>query len=124
MVQPRDRLIIVSVARTHQSTAWCPCTVQALGSTPTVPMDAHCGLYPMRRLGRLEIASSRKRWRGHKMKREHKYFTTTICCSCPDYYYRGRIRPCKHVVALRDAHQLLEAVREEIRNAEAQEPSR
>ena len=44
-----------------------------------------------------------------------------MSCSCPDYgKYRGHIRPCKHVVALRDAHRAPRGCRGEIRNAEAQ----
>ncbi len=30
-----------------------------------------------------------------------KYFTSTEACSCPDWLYRGHIRPCKHVRELR-----------------------
>lgn len=38
-----------------------------------------------------------------------RYYTTTLACSCPDFFFRGRQRPCKHVVALRDAHALINA---------------
>ena len=38
-----------------------------------------------------------------------KYFTSLDGCSCPDWRYRGHIRPCKHVSALRDAVAVLEA---------------
>ena len=37
------------------------------------------------------------------------YYTTTEACSCPDFRYRGRLRPCKHIRRLRDAHALIEA---------------
>ena len=40
-----------------------------------------------------------------------KYFTTAEppCCNCPDWLYRGRERPCKHVKALQEAHALIAA---------------
>ena len=44
---------------------------------------------------------------------EHRvrdYFTSLDACSCPDFRYRRRARPCKHVAALRDAYKLIKAV--------------
>ena len=38
-----------------------------------------------------------------------RYFTTTKACSCPDFRFRGRFRPCKHVKALREAQALITA---------------
>ena len=40
------------------------------------------------------------------------YFTTVSppCCSCPDFRFRGRIRPCKHVAQLRAAYELIQRV--------------
>ena len=38
-----------------------------------------------------------------------KYYTTEQGCSCPQWRYRPWARPCKHVVALRAAQDLLEA---------------
>ena len=38
-----------------------------------------------------------------------RYFTTVDACSCPDWRFRGRYRPCKHVKALREAEALLAA---------------
>ena len=40
---------------------------------------------------------------------EIKYFTTTRACSCPDWQYRGRYRPCKHIKALVAAYALIQA---------------
>ena len=40
---------------------------------------------------------------------EVKYLTSTDTCSCPDFQYRGRERPCKHVVALVEAYRLIAA---------------
>ena len=37
------------------------------------------------------------------------YFTTVNSCSCKDWQYRGRCRPCKHVRALRAAYGLVAA---------------
>ena len=39
---------------------------------------------------------------------EIRYFTTPIGCSCKDWLYRGRLRACKHVTALRQARKLIE----------------
>ena len=39
-------------------------------------------------------------------------YRTTIepcACSCPDWQYRGRLRPCKHVSRLREAKNYVEA---------------
>ena len=36
-----------------------------------------------------------------------RYFTTVDRCSCPDFRFRGRQRPCKHVLALRTALDVL-----------------
>ena len=40
-----------------------------------------------------------------------RYFTTISppSCSCPDWHFRGRYRPCKHVKALREAEALVTA---------------
>ena len=38
-----------------------------------------------------------------------RYFTTKTHCSCLDFWYRGHIRPCKHVRRLQEAEALLEA---------------
>ena len=43
-------------------------------------------------------------------RRVADYFTTTNACSCPDFRYRGRLRPCKHISALVDAYALIRAV--------------
>ena len=37
------------------------------------------------------------------------YFTTVHGCSCADWRWRGRCRPCKHVRALRAAYELVAA---------------
>ena len=42
-------------------------------------------------------------------KPEAKYFTSTEACSCPDWRFRGRQRPCKHVEALRQAVAVIAA---------------
>ena len=34
---------------------------------------------------------------------------TASNCSCPDYRYRGRLRPCKHVLELRAALDVVAA---------------
>ena len=31
------------------------------------------------------------------------YYTTETACSCPDWQYRGRDRPCKHVRTAQDS---------------------
>ena len=51
---------------------------------------------------------------------EIKYFTKVNppCCSCPDWLYRGRIRPCKHVRRLRDAYALIAS--QDAKNAKAE----
>ena len=36
-----------------------------------------------------------------------KYFTTKTHCSCPDFWHRGRYRPCKHVRRLQEAEALI-----------------
>lgn len=41
-----------------------------------------------------------------------RYYTTERACSCPDWKFRGRSRPCKHVKALRKAGELVESQRE------------
>ena len=33
----------------------------------------------------------------------------SIACSCPDFFYRGRLRPCKHVKTLREALAVIAA---------------
>ena len=38
-----------------------------------------------------------------------RYFTSSEACSCPDWAYRGRYRPCKHIKALREALAVLDA---------------
>ena len=40
-----------------------------------------------------------------------KYFTSTESCSCPDWRFRGRQRPCKHILRLREALDVLDANR-------------
>ena len=42
-----------------------------------------------------------------------RYFTAANppACSCPDFWYRGRERPCKHVRELRAAYGIIEANR-------------
>ena len=49
---------------------------------------------------------------------EVKYYTSTRACSCPDWRYRGHIRPCKHVRALVDAYALIRS--QDIKNATAE----
>ena len=38
-----------------------------------------------------------------------KYYTTADppACSCPDWQYRGHIRPCKHIRRLQEAEALI-----------------
>ena len=38
-----------------------------------------------------------------------RYFTSVDACSCPDWKFRGRFRPCKHVKALREAYETIKA---------------
>ena len=38
-----------------------------------------------------------------------RHFTTERGCSCPDWLYRPRKRPCKHVRRLVEARELIEA---------------
>ena len=38
-----------------------------------------------------------------------RYFTNAQTCSCPDFWFRGHLRPCKHVRAIRQAEALLAA---------------
>ena len=38
-----------------------------------------------------------------------RYFTSLEACSCPDWHYRGRQRPCKHVRELRQALAVLDS---------------
>ena len=45
------------------------------------------------------------------MTTDIRYFTTVDACSCLDWWYRGRLRPCKHVKALRGAVDLIESHR-------------
>ena len=40
------------------------------------------------------------------------YYTTETACSCPDWQYRGRDRPCKHVERLRTALETVKGQRE------------
>ena len=40
-----------------------------------------------------------------------RYYTAVDRCSCPDWRFRGQIRPCKHIKALRDALALIDATR-------------
>ena len=40
-----------------------------------------------------------------------RHYTTMDACSCPDWQYRGRERPCKHVKALRAAVDLIDSQR-------------
>ena len=37
------------------------------------------------------------------MTEQPRYYTDESACSCLDWLYRGRIRPCKHVVRVREA---------------------
>ena len=41
------------------------------------------------------------------MKDRPRHYTTMDGCSCPDWQYRGRERPCKHVRRLRAAVDLI-----------------
>ena len=38
-----------------------------------------------------------------------RHYTTHVACSCADWQYRPRARPCKHVSGIRDAMALLRA---------------
>ena len=38
-----------------------------------------------------------------------RHYSTSSGCSCEDWKYRPARRPCKHVKALRQAHDLIEA---------------
>ena len=49
---------------------------------------------------------------------EIKYFTDSQACSCKDFWYRGHIRACKHVKAIRQAEGLLDAQRRKNAGAE------
>ena len=42
------------------------------------------------------------------MEHTPRYYSTPDACSCPDWQYRGRLRPCKHVRALRQAIDLVD----------------
>ena len=48
-----------------------------------------------------------------------KHFTTLKGCSCPDWRFRGHIRACKHVRALREALELIESVKAKWQTREA-----
>ena len=45
------------------------------------------------------------------MTEQPRYFTDEKACSCPDWQYRGRERPCKHVRRLRAADDLIHSQR-------------
>ena len=45
-----------------------------------------------------------------QMAKRSAYFTDTEACSCPDFKYRGRLRPCKHIIELREAFDQIEKV--------------
>ena len=51
-----------------------------------------------------------------------RYFTAANppACSCPDFWYRGRERPCKHVHALRAVYGIIKANRTKWEEAELQ----
>ena len=40
------------------------------------------------------------------------YYTTPTACSCKDWQYRGRDRPCKHVRRLREAVETIKGQRD------------
>ena len=45
-----------------------------------------------------------------EVESEAQYFTDTNACSCPDFQYRGRERPCKHIRAYREALEIVATV--------------